>query len=113
MSRSVQGDVALSFTPSSPTPAAIEAATPTTNADPAPLLPTSSQFGFSTAASSTAVTSPISGLDKPETSASYKPSLSALIAGPILAVGTIGVAGFILFTICGCRHRREDKSAEP
>ncbi|KAJ6554872.1 hypothetical protein B0H19DRAFT_1377547 [Mycena capillaripes] len=50
--------------------------------------------------------------DAVPTAAQFR-NLAPLIAGPILAVVTVGVVTFILLTICGCRNRKTENLVEP
>ncbi|KAJ7178184.1 hypothetical protein C8R46DRAFT_1212892 [Mycena filopes] len=45
-----------------------------------------------------------------------RPDVTLLVVGPILAVVTLGVIGFVVYTMCGCRRRPDEtkyKVGEP
>ncbi|KAJ7433694.1 hypothetical protein B0H11DRAFT_2296728 [Mycena galericulata] len=113
---------------------AVEQSSTSTDPSPTPLAaPLSSSRPLSNSASgvplpSSSPSQPIMAAAPPSTSSPSAPLSSgtadsvalppdpriyALVAGPIIAVVVVGVVGFILFTVCGCRGPRGGKSVEP
>ncbi|KAJ7779348.1 hypothetical protein DFH07DRAFT_794744 [Mycena maculata] len=102
---SAPADVAASSTAPSASPSA-PPTQPSQSIPPTPAPQTSPPIPSPTS-SPTAPPSPA------DSAAPATKNIYALIFGPIIAVVFVGVLGFLLVTVCGCRGPRAGKSVEP